>query len=290
MKRWFSVFQRSSPKWDLAIVAIFKNESVAITEWMEHYLKQGVGHFFLIDNGSTDDCCEKLDPYIQKGLVTLVHDSTRWAQKELYNQYFLEKRHLCKWLMVCDLDEFAYSRKGFQTIIEYLNSLPEKVHGIKIPWKMFGSAGYEVQPDAIVKSFTKRSHYDGRQHEGMRDGQLSLCKMIARGSAIRQLNLHEFQLKLGAQVIDPNGTFLKSGERNFVPVSEALLENASLHLNHYALQSKEWFLAVKGTRGAADGQSSENIRDEAYFNRYDRNMNEVEDRELAGMHASTARL
>lgn len=188
--------------------------------------------------------------------------------------------------MVCDLDEFIYARKGFPTIPDYLKSLPDDVHGIKIPWKMFGSAGYEVQPDGIVRSFTKRCHYDGRQHEGMKDGQRSLCKMIARGSAIRQLNLHEFQLKLGARVIDPNGTLLKSGERNFVPVSETLLANAPLHLNHYALQSKGWFLAVKGTRGAADGQSSESIRDEAYFNRYDRNMNEVEDRELAGTHAS----
>ena len=39
----------------LSIVAIFKNESWILKEWIEHYLNQGVDHFFLIDNGSTDN-------------------------------------------------------------------------------------------------------------------------------------------------------------------------------------------------------------------------------------------
>ena len=29
-----------------------------------------------------------------------------------------------EWLIVCDLDEFIYSRKGFETISSYLRSLP----------------------------------------------------------------------------------------------------------------------------------------------------------------------
>lgn len=59
----------------------FQKRICSITEWLEHYLSQGVGHFFLIDNGSTDDSCEKLVPYMEEGLVTLVHDAKRWAQK-----------------------------------------------------------------------------------------------------------------------------------------------------------------------------------------------------------------
>ena len=39
----------------LSLYAIFKNESHILKEWILHYLEEGVEHFYLIDNGSTDD-------------------------------------------------------------------------------------------------------------------------------------------------------------------------------------------------------------------------------------------
>ena len=39
----------------LCLVAIFKNESHILKEFITHYIKQGVDHFFLIDNGSNDN-------------------------------------------------------------------------------------------------------------------------------------------------------------------------------------------------------------------------------------------
>ena len=32
------------------IVAIFKNESHILEEWIQHYIKEGVQHFYLINN------------------------------------------------------------------------------------------------------------------------------------------------------------------------------------------------------------------------------------------------
>ena len=37
--------------YNLSILAMFKNESWIIKEWIEHYLLEGVDHFYLIDNG-----------------------------------------------------------------------------------------------------------------------------------------------------------------------------------------------------------------------------------------------
>ena len=54
----------------LSIVAIFKNESWILKEWIEHYLNQGVDHFFLIDNGSTDNYHTILQPYIDNKQVS----------------------------------------------------------------------------------------------------------------------------------------------------------------------------------------------------------------------------
>ena len=39
----------------LSILAIFKNEAMNLKEWIEHYILNGVEHFYLINNGSTDN-------------------------------------------------------------------------------------------------------------------------------------------------------------------------------------------------------------------------------------------
>ena len=42
-------------KYNLSLIAIFKNESHILKEWIEHYINEGVDKFYLIDNGSTDN-------------------------------------------------------------------------------------------------------------------------------------------------------------------------------------------------------------------------------------------
>jgi hypothetical protein len=55
-------------------------------------------------------------------------------------------------------------------------------------------------------------------------------------------------------------------------------------LNHYAIQSLDWFKAVKMTRGAADSANYDKIRDLTYFKRYDAPATVV-DTELKDMKA-----
>ena len=72
---------------NLSILSMFKNESMIIKDWIEHYLKEGVQHFYLIDNGSTDDYLEKIKIY--EKYITLVKDATRLpknTQTHLYNK------------------------------------------------------------------------------------------------------------------------------------------------------------------------------------------------------------
>ena len=59
----------------LSVLAMFKNESMIIQEWINHYIEEGVEHFYLIDNGSTDNYYEKIKMY--EKYFTLVKDSTR---------------------------------------------------------------------------------------------------------------------------------------------------------------------------------------------------------------------
>ena len=142
--------------YNLSILAMFKNESMIIENWIIHYLKEGVNHFYLIDNGSVDDYWTKINKY--ENYITIVKDSTRLSdgtQTYLYNKIFLDTvKRETKWLIICDIDEYIYAKNG--NIMDVLNKLPENVEKIWLPWKIFGSNGNIKQPNNIIKSFIKR--------------------------------------------------------------------------------------------------------------------------------------
>ena len=55
--------------YDLAVVAILKNEARYIKEWLDYHLLAGVDHFYLYDNASSDNYNEIIAPYVAAGVV-----------------------------------------------------------------------------------------------------------------------------------------------------------------------------------------------------------------------------
>lgn len=97
-------------KCNLSIMSIFKNETMNLKLWLEHYLWQGVEHFYLIDNDSTDNPLNILQEYIDKGIVTYYFKPEKYQQTEHY-RYVFDNENLkekTKWLCICDLDEFFF--------------------------------------------------------------------------------------------------------------------------------------------------------------------------------------
>jgi len=236
------------PKYYLSVYAIFKNESVGLKEWLTHYINEGVDHFFLIDNGSTDNYEPILDKF--PGKITLYKDAEKYKQNDHYNNYLFKHNKQSAWIILVDLDEFVYARKGFNKISDYLKTVPKNISRILLRWKMFGSNGHIEQPPSIIKGFTKRERHFSSEIN---------CKAILRGNKITWLNLHNSYVQ---------------GETLFPEP-----EDFYLHLNHYAIQSFNWFMKVKATRGDALNSAVNNIRTEGYFRVYDNN--DVEDLELA---------
>ncbi len=146
--------------YQLSVISQFKNESINLQEWLTHYTSQGVDHFYLIDDDSTDAYQPILKPFQQKQMITLVRSLGRHQQVRNYNYFFKDLvRKQSKWVIVCDLDEFVYSHKG-TTIKNYLQTVPDNIGEIMIPWKMFGSNNHIQQPRSVRASFTKRANYD----------------------------------------------------------------------------------------------------------------------------------
>ena len=69
---------------------MFKQEEEVLCEWVHHHLDQGVDHFYLIDNNSTDGYRRTLE-HVPPGVLTIVFDPTPHAQKTIQALHFLKK-------------------------------------------------------------------------------------------------------------------------------------------------------------------------------------------------------
>lgn len=252
----------------------------------------GVEKFFLIDNGSTDEYMNILHPYIQNNTVTLVVDPEKYQQINHMNKYLLNV-HPYEWVLVCDMDEFVYARKGFSTINGYLATVSPRVSLVYIPWKIFGSNGLKFQPDNVVQSFTRRICYDKESgFQGViieKDHKYSFTKCIARTKFLKSFDVHyhktdEDTLHITTEISPPLASSIHDN-KSFAKIDESILENSCLHLNHYAIQSLDWFIRVKTTRGDVSSSNNENVRSIDYFNQFDECSNDLEDHELANINA-----
>jgi hypothetical protein len=224
----------------LSIIAIFKNESMNFKEYIEHYMWQGVDHFYFIDNGSTDDYMSVIKPYMSK--ITIFKRPEKWQQVKITNEVFQSVKHESEWFMIIDLDEFCFESSGKSNIKEYLKNLPADVSQVYLRMLMFGSRDEYEHPPSIRKAFTWRE----------KDICMGGGKAIIKSDKTIDFSVHQFNT-----------------------TGKMIVETDKLHFNHYRLQSKEYFDKVKRTRGDVNLPNGENERDDKYFK--DNDKREFED-------------
>ena len=242
----------------LGVLGIMKNEAFNIDEWVQHYLSVGAGKIFLIDNGSTDDTVRKAQNWVARGVVELVEYPERYRQRQHYWTAFkqLKIAQKCQWLVVADLDEFWFCPSG-QLMSEQLKEFRD-IDVIYGNWRMFGSNGHITHPASLRQGFTLREpHLHTHRYR----------KYICRTKVVKN------QHSLGIHAV--------TGARSERTVSD----NELFHLNHYPIQSLEYFQKVKMTRGDATKSSNNLVRNMAYFQHYDADCSQ-EDRLLADLVAS----
>jgi len=256
--------------YNLSVLAMFKNESWIIKEWIEHYLLEGVEHFYLIDNGSTDNYEDIIKIYNDK--YDLIKDETRLpkgTQTHLYTKHYLKKiKKETKWIIICDIDEYIYARNGFQTIPEVLEQLPDYIDNIWLPWKIFGSNGNIKQPNNIVEKFTKRTIETG-SFLGHGKCIVKTKKLIGFGCCGHYIELE-------------NETRIYTSNRDnyyLFTFTEESCSKFNLHLNHYMMMSEEYYEKIKCNRGGGEsGFTNKYSLD--YFRETDSKYNMIEDNEL----------
>ena len=93
--------------YNLAVVAIMKNEAPYLKEWMDYHILAGVDHFYIYDNDSPDNQREILQPYINTGIVTYKFLPGLRQQMTAYNDAVKNYKFFCRYMAFIDGDEFA---------------------------------------------------------------------------------------------------------------------------------------------------------------------------------------
>jgi hypothetical protein len=240
----------------LSIGCVFKNEGHALHEFIEHHLFHGVDHIFMINDFSTDNYLDIITPYIDNGTVTLFNndiitkDTNR--QEKIYTKYFMPLITITEWLALIDLDEFLYSPLDINCkniVRKYENECEQ----ITVEWKTFGSNQHDYQPFSIVSGFNKCCNYhESKDHYSYK-------------SIIKMKNLIKFGIH--SSVVNTGRT---------INLSYTTGKN-ELYINHYQLQSLDFFMNIKGKRGDCDNwyEHVGLIRDHDHFKKTD--SNELED-------------
>lgn len=219
-------------KYMLSVGCLFRNEGHSIREWIEHYLLHGVEHFYLIDDGSDDDSCLLLAPYVRRGLVTLFSggwDRYLGRQRDMYNHYILPAvlRGETAWLLMCDMDEYVWSPESvdLRLVLARCGHLGQ----IQVDHTLYGSSEHELQPASVVAGFCRRSSGSPTLAPGNRKYFIN-CRF-----AFSSLNIH-------------HATFVDLADEK----ERFLLLNAHFKMNHYSCQSRSFWLSVKCRRGDGD--------------------------------------
>lgn len=207
----------------LSVCAIAKDEGPYLKEWIEFHRLVGVEKFYLYDNESTDDTRDILAPYIESGLVDYTFQPGQKQQLPAYDDCLARHAAETKWLAYIDLDEFMVPME-FDTVPEFLATLPPDACQLLIPWVVYGSDGHVQKPQGLVtESYMRR---DQGVHSWM-------MKSIVKPMMCWHVSNHT-QSMVG-KTVDENGTAIELDFQN----PSIIRPHNKIRINHYCCKSKE---------------------------------------------------
>ena len=254
--------------YDLAVVAIFKDEARYLKEWLDYHLLAGVEHFYLYNNDSSDDFAEVLAPYVESKLVTLTAWRGKLQMYPAYNDAIEKFRFACRYMAFIDLDEFIFP-KSTQSIVEVVDEIFSKypnAAALGVNWQCFGSNGLETADytRGVLEQFTRRAKSDWVEISSEKDmtGNVTIKSIV---------NPRRVDCWWSPHYASYFGDFISvnsSGEKTLY-VSGYPIAADKIVVNHYFTKSREEYLRKKLPKGSV--AVKENYYDLKMFDLYDRN-------------------
>ena len=253
--------------YDLAVVAIFKDEAHYLREWLDYHLLAGAEHFYLYDNCSTDNFAAVLAPYVDANLVTLINFPGKMMQYPAYDDALAKFRFQCRYMAFIDIDEFIFPKTGgsIVEVVDEIFSRNPNAAALGINWQIFGSNGLLTADYSrgVLERFTRRAESNWCEI-------LSEDEMIGNTSIKSIVNPRRVECFWSphyAQTFRDFYSVNSDGVKTLHITSHPVAAD-KIVINHYHTKSLEEF-AAKVNRGSACRPV--NHRRMEFFRQHDRN-------------------
>jgi hypothetical protein len=220
-------------RFDVAVMAILRDEAPNMEEWLCHHLAIGVDHFFLYDNGSTDDLHGVLKPYADHGIVTCVFFPMRGLQRDANNHVVRFFGSTTEWLAYVDIDEFLVPERD-ETIGQVLARFPD-AEQVLVSRKEFCYSGHREPPGGLVTEAYRESSTNVPR---VGTSEI-LAKPIIRPAAALRVGIHNASTIHGRTV----NTAGRPTSEEATVIEDPSYEN--LQMNHYFTKSWQEFQAKR---------------------------------------------
>jgi len=152
----------------MSICTMINNEANNIQEWIEyHHVVLKVDHFYIYNDGSTDNIVKILRPYVDQGIVSLfTWNNNRTVDADLVykdpaftlNQRFCiadcvyHHQHETEWIGIWDVDEFLYLNEKYTDYRDFIERYLDyhRLDILQIPMTIFGPSHHEARPKGLV--------------------------------------------------------------------------------------------------------------------------------------------
>jgi len=208
----------------LSICAVMKNEGPYLQEWLEYHKMVGVEHFFLYDNGSTDETDSVLAPYIRNKDVTYHNWPTHPIQLKAYMHCLRSYKKASFWIAFIDLDEFIVPVVN-DTVSSLLHDF-EQFGGLGINWVLYGTSGHRAKPQGLqIENYLYRAPDTWHSHAHI--------KTILNPRKTRSpKDPHSFRYCPDTYAVDENGKKISGSLTKHISISK-------IRINHYFTRSIE---------------------------------------------------
>lgn len=222
--------------WELALVAVFQDETPYLGEFIEFHKQMGVEHFFLYDNLSKENFYDEIGEFIETGEVELFE----WpvvnfvkGQCDCYTDAVYRCKGRAKWLIFADTDLFFFPIEKDNLVALLQEYDHPKIGGVTVNLLYFGTSGVEKlqEGESLIQQLTKCA--------GEVDHHI---RCIVRPERVKQVNNPHF-----AQYYPQYFAVDENLSRNEGPFNERRPVQ-KIRANHYALRTLDFLKNVYGIR------------------------------------------
>lgn len=242
----------------IAITSIQRNRNKYIVEWIAFHLAAGFNQFYIYCHKTNDGMQETLLQLSKHYPIQVFSlELEDFPQIAAYQHAWENFGNQVDWMAFIDGDEFLFPTQAGNMHEALLPYEDKTLSAIGVFWKCYGSNGHDRDPDGlIIEDYPRHSNNEFLENRHIKS-------IVRGGEHVVPNRSHLFETA--------QGTF----DENMRPITHGWMKELSpsydmFRINHYVVQSKQFFFEIKQNMGAADLPAGMR-RDDNYFAHYDRN-------------------